>query len=235
MEIYLNTITDDVCLAVHLEQCASTDGTYITPYDENRAIELDNLIIKNEGTIEGVNEGAIEGVTWTITGTTDSKLYAILNSVKNRVVQDPIVKKQVGDLFGKPVDVLDFDVHQFLNQEIRIPGTDISAMITIYEKDLKEYILYSDTQHPIKYVDFPNGVTTFSFSKIAEGGDLKSPLLNKFSGLVEEPKIDSSVFIERGIVNVFEAFTKLKKVKSLNEMTKYGFGYYKINKQGFNF
>lgn len=228
MQIYLNQITDDLKLTVALDHDASPAGTYISP-DQDVINQLDNALLSTE-VLDNVPDNA-----HVITGTTDSKLYAIINSVKNIVVKDPVLTKKVGDGFGGTKDVLDFDITRFLNEPVRIAGTDITATITSYTNQNKEYILYSDTAFPIKYVDFPDGTTTFMFSKIAEGQSDKAPLLNKFSGLVEEPKIESSVFIERGIVNVFEPFTKLKKVQSLNEMTKFGFGYFKINKQGFNF
>lgn len=226
MQFFLDEITSDLRLTLSLSHDATPAGTYVSADD--RMNQIDNALLKAEPQDEVVE-------TVTITGRTDSKLYAILNSLKTLVVPESIVKKKVGNQFGEQVDLIDFDISRFINEQIRISGTDITGVITLYEDVRKEYTLYSDTEFPIKYVDFPDGTTTFSFSKIAEKVNGDQPLLNKFLGLVEEPKIESSVFIERGTVNVYEPFTKLKKVKSLNEMTKFGFGYFKMNKQGFNF
>jgi hypothetical protein len=226
MQFYLDQLTSDLKLTCLLEHTATPAGVFIHP-GQDKMNQIDNLLATVEPTLEAEQ--------WVVTGTTDSKLYAIENSLQNMAVPNPIVAKMKGNAFGETEQIVDFDIKQYLNQPIQIAGTDIIAVITMYEKARKEYTLYADTPFPIKYVDFPDGKTTFMFSKVAEETNENNPLLNKFSGLVEEPKIESSVFIERGVVNVFEPFIKLKKVKSLNEMTKFGFGYFKINKQGFNF
>lgn len=224
MKINLENIKSDLRFTINLQHEASPAGTYVNP-----GAKIDDILLS----VDGIDDD--EPNLTTVTGTTDSKLYAVISTIKNLTVKDKIVNKKVGDKFGGSVDVIDFDPKRFLDKPIKIAGTDIVATILMYEDERKEYLFYSDTDTPIKYIDFPDGTTTFIFNKPIEGNNSTTPLLNKFSGLVEEPKIDSSVFISRGIVNVFEPFIKLKKVKSLNEMTKFGFGYYKINKQGFNF
>jgi hypothetical protein len=226
MDIFLNDIISDLRFTIQLEQDASPGGTYISP--DTRMTQIDNTLLAADDQTTAVE-------SFVITGRTDSKFYALENSIKTLVIQDPIVTKQVGNQFGEFTTIQQSDISKFLNVPIRINGTNITATITTYNSERKEYTLYSDTEFPIRYIDFPDGTTTFMFSKIAEEVDPNAPLINKFLGLVEEPKIESSVFIERGIVNVYESFTKLKKVKSLNEMTKFGFGYFKMNKQGFNF
>lgn len=228
MQIYLNDITDDLRLFLNLESSASPSGTYINPATEQTS-KLDNLLLSREPAPNN------EPISWIINGTTDSKLYAIINTIKNQVIKDKTLTQSVGSVGGGTEIIQNFNPKNFLNIPIKISGTDITATISVYETNIKEYSLYSDTDFPIKYIDFSNGTTTFMFSKIAEDSRIESPLLIKYPGLIEEPKVESSLFIERGIVNVFEPFTKLKKIKSLNELTKFGFGYYKINKEGFNF
>jgi hypothetical protein len=56
-----------------------------------------------------------------------------------------------------------------------------------------------------------------------------------YEGFIEEPKIISEVFIDRGLNSGFEKIKKLKNVTTLNELNKMGLGYYKINKKGYNF
>ena len=65
--------------------------------------------------------------------------------------------------------------------------------------------------------------------------DKVTPTLNYYSDTIDEPKVLSEVFIDRGVNNAFEPIKKLKNVKDLNELTKTGFGYYKINTRGYNF
>jgi hypothetical protein len=56
-----------------------------------------------------------------------------------------------------------------------------------------------------------------------------------YDSLIEEPKIISEVFIDRGLNSAFERVKKLKNIKNINELTKTGLGYYKINTKGYNF
>lgn len=84
------------------------------------------------------------------------------------------------------------------------------------------------TRVEINYIDTASG-TTFSFQPFKElpYADDNVFLLQYF-GLVDEPKLDSSVFIDRGINNVFESFIRLKTVANIEEMGKTGFGYFNV-------
>lgn len=119
------------------------------------------------------------------------------------------------------------------HKRILIPGTGIVGMI-LSEGNISEYILYLDTPNPIKYIDFPDGRTIFIYKRADDHIDNTGNMI-LYPGLVEEPKIISEVFIDRGANNAFEPIKRLKNVKSLNELTKLGLGYYKINTKGFNF
>lgn len=50
-------------------------------------------------------------------------------------------------------------------------------------------------------------------------------------GIIFPPEVKSEVFIERGITPVTDKHLRLSEVKNLNELTRYGNGYYTINKQ----
>jgi hypothetical protein len=56
-----------------------------------------------------------------------------------------------------------------------------------------------------------------------------------YDGIIDEPKIVSEVFIDRGLNSAFERMKKLKNITSINELNKLGLGYYKINTKGYNF
>lgn len=221
MQINIDTIKDELRLVVLLSQDASPVGTYVYP-GTDLTKKLDDALLSTEFIKNDDPESLV------ITGTTDSKLYAILRYLKNIKLPDGVVKQINGV-------TPELKVSDYLNMEIRIVGANITSMITRYDDIQKEYTLYTDTDYPIKYIDFANGTTTFMFIKEPVTINTNSPLMVKYLGLIEEPKIDSTVFIDRGVLNVFEPVIKLKKIKSLNEMIKYGFGYYKINKEGFNF
>jgi len=49
-------------------------------------------------------------------------------------------------------------------------------------------------------------------------------------GIVSTPEVKSDVFIDRGIVSVFEPHLILSEIKNLGELTRYGNGYYNITR-----
>ncbi len=120
--------------------------------------------------------------------------------------------------------------------KFNIPGLNIMAMILKDEPTIKlsEYVLYLDTPNPIKYVDLGDGTSIFTYLRV---DDLPNTTANMvlFDGYSEEPKILSEVFIDRGVNSPFERVKKLKNTKNLNELTKNGLGFYKINTKGYNF
>jgi hypothetical protein len=121
-----------------------------------------------------------------------------------------------------------------VGKRIEVSGTNVVGMILLESEARIEYVLYLDTPNPIFYVDNAAGNTIFKYMR-DNSDETVRPGLNYYSDMVDEPKILSEVFIDRGTNNAFEPMRKLKNVKDLNELTKTGFGYYKINTRGYNF
>lgn len=121
-----------------------------------------------------------------------------------------------------------------VGKRIEVSGTNVVGMILLESDARIEYVLYLDTPNPIFYVDNAAGNTIFKYMR-DNSDETVRPGLNYYSDMVDEPKILSEVFIDRGTNNAFEPMRKLKNVKDLNELTKTGFGYYKINTRGYNF
>jgi hypothetical protein len=121
-----------------------------------------------------------------------------------------------------------------VGKRIEVSGTNVVGMILLESEARIEYVLYLDTPNPIFYVDNAAGNTIFKYMR-DNSDETVRPGLNYYSDMVDEPKILSEVFIDRGTNNAFEPIRKLKNVKDLNELTKTGFGYYKINTRGYNF
>lgn len=133
---------------------------------------------------------------------------------------------------------IDYQNNNTVRNKIRflIPGMNYYAMILSEDhvSGVYEYVLYLDTEYPIKYIDLGNGITIFSYLRLDDQPDLTSNMV-LFDGYVEDPKIISEVFIDRGLNSAYEKVKKLKNIKNLNELTKSGLGYYKINTRGYNF
>ena len=144
-----------------------------------------------------------------------------------------IVNNAAAEAVTSKVIVTDATVVDKTHKRILIPGTGVVGMILSYG-NVSEYVLYLDTPNPIKYIDFPDGKTIFIYKRSEDQIDNTGNMI-LYPGLIEEPKIISEVFIDRGANNAFEPVKRLKNVKSLNELTKLGLGFYKINTKGFNF
>jgi F0F1-type ATP synthase membrane subunit a len=50
-------------------------------------------------------------------------------------------------------------------------------------------------------------------------------------GIISRPEVESDVFIDRGTISVMDYHLKLSEIKNLGQLTRYGNGFYKINKQ----
>ena len=179
-----------------------------------------------------------------VTGYTDSKFALISKFFKKNDISNLTKKSNniefvtlIGDEFGNPVPKPEnFTLNYSLRTGIKfiIPGLDISAMILVDNPLNPEYVLYLDTENPIKYIDFGTDYTIFKYMR-SNIEQPESANIILYEGFIEEPKIISEVFIDRGLNSGFEKVKKLKNATSLNELNKMGLGYYKINKKGYNF
>lgn len=50
-------------------------------------------------------------------------------------------------------------------------------------------------------------------------------------GIISPPEVQSDVFIDRGITSVMDMHLRLSEIRDLGELSRYGNGYYKLNKQ----
>lgn len=87
----------------------------------------------------------------------------------------------------------------------------------------------------IHYVDYPEGYTVLTGSTV---GFTKEEIIfevlsrnEHFLGFVEEPKIYSDIFVERGKQGVMEMNLRLGEIENMGELSVYGNGYFKVKKQ----
>ncbi|MFN9955142.1 MAG: hypothetical protein ACK55I_18760, partial [bacterium] len=114
-----------------------------------------------------------------VTGITESKSNLItkyfkkVNFIKSAESLKPLqklnFKKIVGNIDNTPAEVEEkFDTNHNLRNKVKldIPGLDIFAMI-ISENNagLIEYVLYLETENPIKYVDLGDGFAIFTYMR----------------------------------------------------------------------
>jgi hypothetical protein len=226
----------------------------------NKVTSLESNLIKNTNTnyltntkIVSTYEDVIEHFTpsstkYFVTGVTDSKADLISKYFKKsdflkttetlKPTQKLEYKKIVG---GENNEIVVQEESLAKNNIIRtrvkldVPGLDIFAMIlSETEAGILEYVLYLETENPIKYIDLGDGLCTFMYMRTHNDTEITANMV-LYDGIIEEPKVISEVFIERGLNSAFERMKKLKNIKDINELTKTGLGYYKINTKGYNF
>lgn len=251
------TIKEDADYLVNLcvESLIDPSGVLVSPYyDDPRIDDIEKTLTeiypynemvkpaskyvnnkKNISTLADVKEHFLESSEkYFIIGKTDSKFSLLdLSFTKEQAVKLYGNENNKGyvDLSGK---VLPPPKNIRVGKRIEISGTNITGMILLESDERIEYVLYLDTPNPVFYVDNLDETTIFKFMR-DNHDDMITPTLNYYSDTIDEPKVLSEVFIDRGVNNAFEPIKKLKNVKDLNELTKTGFGYYKINTRGYNF
>jgi len=81
----------------------------------------------------------------------------------------------------------------------------------------------------------PLPLTTFRY--IGEGWNQTNVSLSALTkeeflfGIISRPELQNDVFIDRGSTSVMDSHLKLSEIKNLGQLTDYGNGFYKINKQ----
>lgn len=78
-------------------------------------------------------------------------------------------------------------------------------------------------------------ITTFRF--IGEGWNQTNTSLSALTkeeylfGIISPPEVQSDVFIDRGATSVLDMHLRLSEIGNISELTRYGNGFYKLNKQ----
>jgi hypothetical protein len=254
---------NDIRLIVNLESNSYIPGVYANPsYDftDDKILSLENLLNKvDDVDISNNNFITNKKIISTYEDVIDhfkpaENKYFVkgLTSVKSNTLLNYISKINFNNLLQGNSDInhvflsgdsnngisevnVENSNFNFLNVKFEILGANVSAMILSgsFVGDL-EYVLFLDTDSPIKYKDITNTVCEFTYLRSHEE-KISSANLLLYEDILEEPEVDSEVFIERGINSAFENIIRLNNVNNIDELYKHGLGYYKINKNGFNF
>lgn len=173
-----------------------------------------------------------------ISANTDSKLEELISYDANE-------KYKVGFDMGK---------NTYINyNNMLINGVDRVISVgepTIYTFDAENNAnIGTDNQiSGLKYTDYSAITRTITIdgiettvpltivSYISEGWNETNVSLSAITkeeylfGIVSTPEVKSDVFIDRGVVSVFESHLILSEIKNLGELTRYGNGYYNITR-----
>lgn len=101
-------------------------------------------------------------------------------------------------------------------------------------------IRYSDYSGETRLVttsDSNYNLNKTQFDFIGEGWNMTNTSLSALTkeeylfGIISPPEVKSDVFIDRGITSVIDKHLRLSEINDLGHLSRYGNGYYKLNKQ----
>jgi hypothetical protein len=87
------------------------------------------------------------------------------------------------------------------------------------------------------YQDFSGKTSNTVVSYVGEGWNETNTSLSALTkeeylfGIISKPEVKSDVFIDRAITTIFEKHLKLSEISNLDELTRYGRGFYNIIRQ----
>jgi hypothetical protein len=88
------------------------------------------------------------------------------------------------------------------------------------------------TINGVDYYDYSDGTTVFVVSGVTPIDTVCEPIVKNEAllNIIDEPEVQSNVFIERGKVSGFESMERLGEVDNLGDLEKYGYKYFNIIK-----
>lgn len=91
------------------------------------------------------------------------------------------------------------------------------------------------TINGIDYYDYPENITVYVTlsSGLTENDLVALPLVKEevLLGMIDEPQVQSDIFIERGKNSAYERIQRLGEVDNVGDLEKYGYGFFNITTQ----
>jgi hypothetical protein len=87
------------------------------------------------------------------------------------------------------------------------------------------------------FKDFTGGTTFTSFSYESEGWNKYNTSISALTkeeyllGIISVPEVESDIFIDRGIVTVYDKHLRMSEITNIEELVRYGNGYFNVIKQ----
>jgi hypothetical protein len=108
--------------------------------------------------------------------------------------------------------------------------TGSTGVVGIYKGISPDGLSSGYTINGIDYYDYEDGTTLFVVSGITPIDVVCSAITKEeyLINVVDSPDIQSAVFIERGKVSVLEKIMRLGEVDNIGDLTKYGYGFFKV-------
>lgn len=115
---------------------------------------------------------------------------------------------------------------------VPVTGNTGAQGVVIGPDPTNTYTAY--TINDILYFDFNDGTTIYSvesYGLISNNYILTAITKNEaLLNVIDEPQIQSNLYVERGKISGLEAIQRLGEVDNLGDISKYGYGYFKVKK-----
>lgn len=100
-----------------------------------------------------------------------------------------------------------------------------------------QYLDYTGETREVVIDNIKSTIPLTQFRYIGEGWNETNTSLSAITkeeylfGIINPPEVQSDVFINRGQISVLDMHLRLSEIKNLGELSRYGNGFYKLNKQ----
>ena len=181
---------------------------FILPYGTGQTIEQDYVNYLDSGVYENLNSGTTPNSPYVYTGNTST--YD--GNITGITYFNTIGKSKLSEY------------EKYGGGGYTIPFT-LNGNVTGYTID------------NITYEDQPEGYSILTYNNQifkVELMDIPFYVLSRnehFLGFVDEPKIYSDIYVERGKQGVMEMNLRLGEIDNMGELSVYGNGYFKVKKQ----
>lgn len=226
-----------------------TDTTYIPNYS-GITIPVNYSVLTDKLLVSGITFPFMSGITPTsvsttnnnvlrLTGKTISDYYFITNTIVTGETEsriEDIRSYDTSDPFKVGFNVLTETYVNYSGKTIngvdRVTSTSpFTYVFGVDANDTK--IGTKEQQSGLLYVDFDNPESTV-ISYIGEGWNETNVSLSALTkeeylfGIISKPEVENGLFIDRGITTIFEKHLKLSEISNLDELARYGKGYFNL-------
>lgn len=114
----------------------------------------------------------------------------------------------------------------------------INDLVKKLEDDGEGYVISQSTQYTsytinnLLYFDYPDGTTIFLCeSSGLTSNSIVASAMTKFEyliNIIDQPEIQTNVFIERGKNSGVENFRRIGEVRGMNQLMNYGYGFFNV-------
>ena len=231
-----------------------TDATYI-PINVGISAPPDYTILINKLAASGITFPFMHGITpvtaettlsheYRVTGLTESSYYEYPNTIVTGTTESRAKDATTYDKNNKYV--LNFDTNSQIYTDFKgniINGVDRithmgNPLVYVFGADKNDVAIGTiNQQNGIVFQDSTGNTVVSSFSFVGQGYNMTNTSLSAITkeeylfGIISTPEVKSDIFIDRGITTVFERHLKLSEITNLNELQRYGRGYYNLTKQ----